>query len=1095
MTAASQDSFELPVVGIASKDWFRATEVFLARLPLVPFECLASLEHSSQHSFPVQSQGQVSRRGLVSGVGSIESCVSLQSLQKAVDLPQVTDALEVGAPRLLRVPKSGDAQAERSHGIKLLEQIVRMTMRPNPFGLYAGVALGHFGEHTAIGLRDGGTRSTMSWPSASWLLSFLRTAEREMILEQRGRIRANPYIVHSQRRLKVPQTARSVGLGDSDYASIRRSEKLVSILDAASDWTPTSDLVDSVAPQPGSVKGEQTPSILQLFVRLVDLEVLITDLAVTPIDRDPSLQLLEEFLGPSHVGSARTKDIAEVQNAMSRIVDAETGHIGDALALANDQLLSLHTPEDDGKVTRTDSYVDLAFSQLGPLIRPAMESAASLLVKTSATIAVSPLVEYKRRFGDRYGIAEVPLLDLLDTDRGLGSPYLGHSPPRQGATGPERRRDQSLFRIAALATREQIREVRLSPDDIQDLTRYHEPRDIPITCDFFFSILSESTDDIDKGRFQILIGPRGVTAQGGQVFARFFEGLAGVRDHLQAIADHEKSIDPAAMWAELLHWPKATSGGNVMTRPCVQDWVVDCGWIGEVGSGTKTLALTDLAIGLNNGKFYVVSLRHNTRVMIKTGHLLTSSSAPIAARFLSDLSVDGLVAPTGFDWGEARHLPFLPRLVFERTVLSPARWRVPAQVVELSRKPRAEYQHFESAMELWASQWGLPQHVALAVHDQRLWFDLSCPDFRESFRNSIKGAPPEVWVEETFPELKSMWTLEPANTSAIEFVSTLMRTTHQPVVFKQAATDGVERMVRKARSSAPGERSGFGLGSEWTFMKMYCGDNSQDDLITNELYPLIDQFEKCGLISAWHYLRFADPDPHLRLRVRAKTQGDVQALVSRLGLFGSQMIESSSISRYEFGFYSPEMERYGGSECLPLCEHMFTQSSVLAAQSLEGVRAADDDRKLLNACSTTEEFMKIVGLPLTYRRGLYDTMVNVGLRGDNVDVDLRHRFGRRYRALRTEVEATLAVPDPSEVGTSNNSSRSGQEGAGIPPSTWEQIELLAHENRLVSSVGSILGSLIHLHLNRAGLITTESELEALFCLNRFHKRAVKRLEA
>src|SRR6266852_9809966 len=62
---------------------------------------------------------------------------------------------------------------------KLLRFLIRMSTRPTPFGLFAGVALGHWGAITDLALSAEPPR-TATRPDMAWLLPFVQKLESRL---------------------------------------------------------------------------------------------------------------------------------------------------------------------------------------------------------------------------------------------------------------------------------------------------------------------------------------------------------------------------------------------------------------------------------------------------------------------------------------------------------------------------------------------------------------------------------------------------------------------------------------------------------------------------------------------------------------------------------------------------------------------------------------------------------------------------------------------------------------------------------------------------------------------------------------------------
>ena len=89
----------------------------------------------------------------------------------------------------------------------------------------------------------------------------------------------------------------------------------------------------------------------------------------------------------------------------------------------------------------------------------------------------------------------------------------------------------------------------------------------------------------------------------------------------------------------------------------------------------RQIPVTDLAVTADARRLHLVSVsrRRPVHTLLLNAVDLAYHSHPLA-RFLVEAPV-ALAAPcTGFDWGAASALPFLPALRYGRTIVSPARW-------------------------------------------------------------------------------------------------------------------------------------------------------------------------------------------------------------------------------------------------------------------------------------------------------------------------------------------------------------------------------------------------------------------------------------
>jgi thiopeptide-type bacteriocin biosynthesis protein len=87
-------------------------------------------------------------------------------------------------------------------------------------------------------------------------------------------------------------------------------------------------------------------------------------------------------------------------------------------------------------------------------------------------------------------------------------------------------------------------------------------------------------------------------------------------------------------------------------------------------------------------------------------------------------------------------------------------------------------------------------------------------------------------------------------------------------------------------------------------------------------------------VQDWFFIRYEDPDPHLRLRFKGDPQRLVTELLPRLCRWGGELVTQGICSRLCFDTYDRELERYGGSDGMVVAEELFGADSRAVVQML-----------------------------------------------------------------------------------------------------------------------------------------------------------------
>ncbi|MPQ47432.1 hypothetical protein GCQ56_10490 [Marinifilum sp. N1E240] len=114
----------------------------------------------------------------------------------------------------------------------------------------------------------------------------------------------------------------------------------------------------------------------------------------------------------------------------------------------------------------------------------------------------------------------------------------------------------------------------------------------------------------------------------------------------------------------------------------------------------------------------------------------------------------------------------------------------------------------------------------------------------------------------------------------------------------------------------------FVPGEEWVYYKIYTGVKSSDNILINYILPLSKKLTDLKIIKKWFFIRYADPDEHLRVRFLLSNISNFGVVVSEINLSLKSLIEDDIIWDIKLDSYKRELERYGAN-CFPIYEDIF----------------------------------------------------------------------------------------------------------------------------------------------------------------------------
>lgn len=805
--------------------------------------------------------------------------------------------------------------------LRALAYLLRMSTRATPFGLCAGIGEVQLDDVTTIAVADVEQESrTRTRPDMELLMKVAKEVEESDLREdvryltnESAFVRGDRvYVTDVTRANTVPVNGGT--LTEQREISLKNTAAVVFVRELCTTPLPLKQIAEQLC-----ARFEAPPEAAsKLLGQLIEAGIIISELRPSPLG-DPVAYLAERLAAIGAPSAVLVREaIAQAQRLDGSPLSQRSAQ--DYLDVQQ-RFTALASDTRDGAAVQ----IDLRSNFQGTLNKAVVDDATRLAEYYVRMGTVTSLEPLRKRFLERYEGTErmVPLLELVDNNVGLGMP---DSIERE--TKENKERDALLVRLACEAQRSAQEEIALDEEQLKIIAPplRDEDRAVP-SIEIGFQVVAESAQAVDRGEY--LVAPSGFLVSDSATkslgrFAHLFDDAFVAR----ATEIAHRTVPPDTIVAELAFTPVNPRSYNVMTRPLLYDYEIRTG-IGSPPAG-EPITPDDLWVGLENGRFFLWSQSRKRRVQVRETHAFgTQSFAPNLCRMLSLLRFDGARALSDFDWGGARNCTYLPRVRAGRVVLSLRQW-------QFARSSFGKTQA-QAAAELTRVRalWGLPRYVYLAEMDHRLLLDLDSPVAAAMLEDQ---APQEkVVLIEAMPAPDAhCWIPGARGTHAVEFIAN--GATTQPMPSKPA----IEPVLMR-------DRVVHGPGSSWVYAKLYLGKQAADNFIATVLAPLAQEMQAQGAVDRWFFLRYGDPDNHVRVRFHAT--GEADALRKQFNAFAEGWLQETRILRYAFDTYNPEYERYGGAEQLPDVERFFTQNSALCA-SIIASGGSETDRRVAVAAQT-----------------------------------------------------------------------------------------------------------------------------------------------
>ena len=103
----------------------------------------------------------------------------------------------------------------------------------------------------------------------------------------------------------------------------------------------------------------------------------------------------------------------------------------------------------------------------------------------------------------------------------------------------------------------------------------------------------------------------------------------------------------------------------------------------------------------------------------------------------------------------------------------------------------------------------------------------------------------------------------------------------------------------------------FALGSEWLYYKIYIGPQTGDALLSQAIKPLVSNLIGRKLIDKWFFIRYTDPDFHIRIRLKISDTKYIGGVIDEMYKCLQPWTEYEFVWNIQLDTYQRELERYG----------------------------------------------------------------------------------------------------------------------------------------------------------------------------------------
>lgn len=968
--------------------------------------------------------------------------------------PAIMEAIYVASPELYD-SFTGLIEGRVKTGIdKLLKTfykyLVRMTSRSTPYGLFAGCAMGEFGQQTHIEF----DRALPHFTHARLDMNYV--AEMAAGLLKKNNVRQQLKFFVNTSLYRIGNTYRYVESFLKNkrrlyvLASVEASTYLDVVLTAARRGATLHELANAI------VAEDITLGEAEEYVdAIIHAQILVSELEATVTGEEFFHTITGKLAGME----GTEEDVSQLKKIGGLLQSREPG-VGRYKAV--ESVIAEHFVTTGSKdLIQTDLFYNMQSCVLN-------EQVIGLLTKEYKNIELlghknpqPEMDQFRRNFFERYEQREMPLLEVLDSETGIGYgrvttgkadnlPLLdemqlpGNSKPNSTEWSPLVKFREKLYHQAMA---EGTKSVSLTDAMLNDLRKdMPVARTAPDSFYLFGTLIADSQAEMDNGRFkfafQAMGGPSGV-----KLIGRFCHGNPQLTEWVKKAATEEEAFCPDAVFAEIAHLPEARVG-NVLMRPHFREFEIPY-LAGSSLPEENQIMPDDLMVSvLGTGEVILRSKKLNKRVIPSLTNAHNFSNGLPVYRFLCELAYQEDYQYFGWNWNYLSSRTFLPRVEYKHWILSRATWNLEKDsFASLLLKDVAYAEEWQKIR----STYDIPRFVQLRQGDSEFLIDGESDISVQILCDSMRKYGRVVITE--FLEGQAGAILgDEENRYAHELLIPLLNQ-------KEAIT---AQITTTNQIEAPAEiRRNFMVGSEWLYVKIYTGTKTADRLLTSLIKPFAEKLLQENVIQKWFFLRFGDPDEHIRLRFFHDSNPVFwNTVMQQLNELLHPLIENGTVQKVQLDTYKRELERYG-HHAFDQVESIFFADSVATIGLLDMLEGDEGERyRWLLGLRSVDRLLDDLDYSLPQKKMLMDLLQESFFNEFKGNTALTVQLNDKYRAHTKEISSFLNPLDDETNGIQEVIELLDQRSAQI------KVSFAILLPSMTKPKAGFASSLVHMLLNR-----------------------------
>lgn len=923
----------------------------------------------------------------------------------------------------------------------LYKYLIRMCTRSTPFGLFAGHSLGSIGQKTHVAFSRKERLTIKSSPDSEFLYRLSGPLLKKEAFLNQSKFYPNsslyPFMDGYRYIERVSEPSEGFLL-----SALLQSRYLSLVLAHAKKGITISELAELL------IRNKAPKKKVSAFVSsLIDAQVLVSSFEMNATGQSYIHRLkngLENMKGLQ-------QDLAML-DSVEKILKHETDLIScyEKIKEVASSTQQINHPR---HILQTDLVFNTQACEISSATFDILQDELQQLTAIAQQNNNPDLRQFARKLFRRFGSKPISLLVALDPASGIGfgslNPIANDLPLLEGLasnlkTQTVKQTDSPFIRLQKTvferAKKNGLQAIELT---IEDLSLFNGPGTNHFPKNFYLlgSMIAGSEAAVDAGNFlfdlKAMAGPSGLN-----LMTRFCDANPELEARLRQAAINEYTSDEHILYAEICHVAQSRSL-NILKRPSLYNYEIP--YLSASGLDPDfQIQPSELLVSSPDGiQIILESSRLGKRIIPRLSSAHNYGEGLPFYKFLCQLAQDDNGACIEWHWPEAVEETFFPRITFKHLILQKARWHLDGSMHE---KLTGSIQEILGAWQVISQQLTIPRYFQIQQGDNELLID-----GQDIFSLQL--------LVDYLKKSKTLRLIEYLHDSVSSFITEGGNAVNNEMVIPFTG----EGLLRKHEitKATPAEPESYSLGSEWLYVKIYCSPQAADFILTRIIWSSCETRYDKSIIDKWFFIRYYDPEPHLRLRMKLGDQSAKwSSLLQQLHSVLEPHMNSGLISAINTDTYIRETDRY---TLLPYekLEGIFHIESKMVCQCLHSLSQQEDPNiKWLLATRGCVELLSSLGLNIAEKADVISELHEQFTAEFGKDPKSLVTADRKYRNFKKRI-AEIINPKLDQA----NQIESFVEHFDVRTDMISSALRFA-ENKTAENVKDLASNLVHLFLNR-----------------------------